>query len=704
MYLDTRTVIIINIFSAALFGIALLAVSQGYLKQIRAISRWGIASLLHSLSWILYSLRGVVPDAVSIILSQALMLTSLAFYYKIIAEFTDKIKRTSWLYYLIAASVAGLAYFLWVVPNTAVRIVIMSVSSTTLLFAGAHVLLSGSEKSPPSHIFTGIVFAFCGSILLFRSAYHLFWDTDPNQNVFLQNTMHSVTFLTSYLTSAIVTFGFLLMGYDRYITQHEEAEDKIVQNEKRLNEAQKLAKVGSWEFDLDTNELTWSEEQYHIFEMEETHSDKLYDLCRAKIHPDDIPQLDEAIRIGREKGEGVVYEHRIVCKDGSLKYLLGIGEVFKGVDGRRNMLRGTVQDITERKKAEQLLKEYEYFFYNSNDLVCIANFEGYFEVINPKFEEILGYSREELLNNKFLEFVHPEDVGATVNEMEKLQTGATTLNFTNRYRKKDGTYLLLEWVSTPDKSNGKIYAIARDVTERKRAEETSRKYAILESKSKEMEQFAYIASHDLREPLLTIKNYVELLAEENVGTLDKDSEEYLVRISRASNRMDELIKGLLDYSRLSKLKELQNVDCNEVLNQVLADLNSLIESSGAKITVMHLPTLMAYPLDFKQLLQNLLMNAIKFRRKDSIPEIQVSAEKLRGAWTFRVSDNGIGIEEADKEKIFGLFQRVHSRNEYPGSGIGLAYCKKIVELHHGNIWVESIPGKGSSFFFTILAS
>ena len=583
MYLDPRTVGIINIFSAGLFGIALLAVSQGYLKQIRGIYRWAIASLIHSLAWILYSLRGVVPDAISILLALTFLLLSLASYFKIIVEFKNKSKYTDWVYYLIVVSVAGLAYFLWIKPDTAIRIVIISASSATLLFAGFYVLLSGKEKRPTSHTFTGLVLAFSAGILFFRAVYYLIWDTDPNQTVFVQNTMQSITFLTSYLTAAILTFGFLLMGYDQYITQHEQAEEKIIQSEKSLNEAQKLAKVGSWGFDLDTNELTWSKEQYHIFELPETAPDKLYELCRTKIHPDDIPQLDEAIRRGKEKGEGVVYEHRVLCKDGSVKHLLGMGETFKGGDGKKNMLRGTVQDITERKKAE----------------------------------------------------------------------------------------------------------------------ETSRKFAILESKSKEMEQFAYIASHDLREPLLSIKNYVELFAEEYQGKLDADSDEYLHRISRATNRMDELIKGLLDYSRLSKVKELQQVDCNEVMNAALADIHSLIQNNDAKIIIEKLPVLLAYPLELKQLFQNLLTNAIKFKKCEAIPEIYISAERKNGVWLFKFADNGIGVEKTDKDKIFGLFQRVHNRSEYEGSGIGLAYCKKIVELHHGNIWVDSTFGKGSSFYFTI---
>ncbi len=701
MYLDPRTIVIINIFSSAVLGLALLAVSQGYLKQIRGISQWAFTSLLHSFAWILFALRGVVPDFFSILLANGAILFSMAFYYRIISVFVGKEKYLNWVFYFVAGVLVVLAYSVWVKPDINFGILLMSSSSSLLLFASGYQLLFHRNERPMSHLFSGLVFVFSATILLLRTFYYLGWNTSPVTSFFTPSVMQSITFLTTYLTAAMLTFGFILMSYDRYITQHEQAEEKIIESENSLSEAQKLAKVGSWEFDLDTNELKWSKEQYHIFELEETPADQLYELCRTRIHPDDLAPMDEAIRVSKELGKGVVYEHRVIAKDGSIKHLLGTGETFKGADGKKNMLRGTVQDITSRKKTEQLSKEYEHFFNNSNDLVCIANFQGYLEIINPKFVEILGYSKEELLGNNFFKFIHPEDRASTAREGEKLQTGERSLNFVNRYKKKDGGYILLEWTSTADRFNGKIYANARDITYRSKAEESIRKFAILESKSKEMEQFAYIASHDLREPLLSIKNYVDLLADEYKGKLDADSDEYLYRISRATARMDELIKGLLDYSRLSKVKELQTVDCNEIMNQVIADIRVSIENSNAEIYIENLPVIQAYPLELKQLFQNLLTNAVKFKRKDEIPQIRVSTELQNDVWQFKFADNGIGLEEADREKIFDLFQRVHNRNEYQGSGIGLAYCKKIVELHHGNIWVDSILGKGSSFYFTI---
>jgi signal transduction histidine kinase len=583
MYLDPRTIIIVNIVGSLLMSAGLYLVSRTYLTQMNSIRRWAIASLWHCLGWVLYALRGNAPDVVTIILAQAILLFSLAQYFNILAHFTRRKVSPYFAYTVVLLATLGLAYFLFLVPNVFGRIVVMSVASALLMFACAYVLVKKAGKIPASYQLTAAMFAVPAGIILGRVGYYLFADNWQNINVLAQGTVQSITFLNSYVAAVIITYGFLLMSNDRYIEENKRAEEQVKKSERSLNDAQKLAKVGSWEFDLNTGELKWSKEQYHIFEMEETPSDQLFELCRQKIHPDDLAAMDNAIEIGRQTGKGVIYEHRVICKDGSIKYLLGMGEVYRGEDGTENILRGTVQDITESKRAE----------------------------------------------------------------------------------------------------------------------ETAKKYAILQAKSKEMEQFAYIASHDLREPLLTIKNYAELFGEEYENKLDEDSADYLRRITSAANRMDELMKGLLDYSRLSKVKELQRVDSDELMNHTLADLHSLITHSGARIIVSKLPVVMAYPLELKQLFQNLLSNAIKFTARGVLPEIHVSALKENGVWTFKFEDNGIGIAEKDKDKIFDLFQRLNDRKEYAGSGIGLAYCKKIVELHHGTIWVDSRLEGGSAFYFTI---
>lgn len=244
-----------------------------------------------------------------------------------------------------------------------------------------------------------------------------------------------------------------------------------------------------------------------------------------------------------------------------------------------------------------------------------------------------------------------------------------------------------------EKENREVY----NSLEKKVRQRTSE----IESKNKELEQFAYVASHDLQEPLRTISGFADLLKKEYSDRLDGNGHLYLNYLSQAADRMKILIKDLLDYSRIGRQKEAMPVDCNQLLDEVLADLGKSIRESGAKITSGRLPVLRAYPTELKLLFQNLIANSIKFRHPERIPEISVSATQSNGKWQFAVSDNGIGIEKQFLERIFIIFQRLHNRTQYEGSGIGLAHCKKIVEFHEGNIWAEAEPGNGSRFFFTI---
>ncbi|MES1198052.1 MAG: ATP-binding protein [Chitinophagaceae bacterium] len=223
----------------------------------------------------------------------------------------------------------------------------------------------------------------------------------------------------------------------------------------------------------------------------------------------------------------------------------------------------------------------------------------------------------------------------------------------------------------------------------------------LEEKNKELEQFAYVASHDLQEPLRTTSSFVELLQQQYKGKLDEKADKYLSYITQSSGRMEVLIKDLLDYSRIGQNKELQKIDCNKILQDVLEDLGTAIQETQANIKGDPLPVIWANPTEIKQLFQNLIANAIKFRKKDVNPEIRIFAQDLKGYWEFSCADNGIGISDEHRERIFVIFQRLHTRNEYEGSGIGLAHCKKIVELHGGKIWLKSVLGGGSTFYFTL---
>jgi two-component system, chemotaxis family, sensor kinase Cph1 len=224
----------------------------------------------------------------------------------------------------------------------------------------------------------------------------------------------------------------------------------------------------------------------------------------------------------------------------------------------------------------------------------------------------------------------------------------------------------------------------------------------LKRSNAELEQFAYVTSHDLQEPIRMISGFSELLAKENQGKLDSDSQAYLNTIHQGSQRIHLLIKDLLEFSLIGK-KRIQpvNFDAQKVLREVLSNLEATINETGANISHDTLPTLTGDPSQFNHLLQNLICNSIKFHTKDRKPEIHVGVKEENNSWLFSVKDNGIGIKPEYRERIFQIFQRLHDRETYPGTGIGLSICKKIVEQHHGEIWVDSEFGKGSTFYFRI---
>jgi signal transduction histidine kinase len=264
------------------------------------------------------------------------------------------------------------------------------------------------------------------------------------------------------------------------------------------------------------------------------------------------------------------------------------------------------------------------------------------------------------------------------------------------------------------------HAIQQEITERRLAEASFKQlYEELEARvqertaelkeanasllhsNRELEQFAYVASHDLQEPLRAVNSYTQLLARKYEGNLDAKADKYIGYIIEGATRMQQLINDLLEFSRVgTRAKELKPTDCEAVLSQVRDNLKVAIAESNAVVTHEPLPTVMGDETQLIQLLQNLISNAIKFRREEP-PRVHVSAVQREKEWAFEVRDNGIGMESEYFERIFMIFQRLHSRSEYPGNGIGLANCKKIVDRHGGCIWVESTPGVGTTFHFTI---
>jgi light-regulated signal transduction histidine kinase (bacteriophytochrome) len=238
----------------------------------------------------------------------------------------------------------------------------------------------------------------------------------------------------------------------------------------------------------------------------------------------------------------------------------------------------------------------------------------------------------------------------------------------------------------------------------KKLQETNRRLELrtqeLAQRNNELEQFAYTTSHDLQEPLRTIMDFSELLNKDDKSKIDQQAK-YRQFILQAAVRMNTLINDLLDHSRIGKGKQITTIDCNVLIKEVLNDMTGSISATNAVFHISELPKIKGTETEFRLLFQNLLSNAIKFRKKNSIPHISISAQKENGHYRFSFKDNGIGILDEHRERIFVIFQRLHTRNEYEGTGIGLAHCRKIVNLYSGKIWFDSKYNEGSTFHFTI---
>lgn len=360
-----------------------------------------------------------------------------------------------------------------------------------------------------------------------------------------------------------------------------------------------------------------------------------------------------------------------------------------------------MNDEVKQFRLSKMIEEIEDY------AILLLDESGNIENWNKGAEKIKGYKAHEIVGKNFRLFYTDDDRENLKPEslIETAKTEGKAVSEGWRVRKDRSMFWGSIVITAIHDTQGNIIGftkVTRDLTDKMLAAEAIQQHLNeLKIKNKELEQFVYIASHDLQEPLLTVSSFVDLFKEEYGHLFDEEGQLYMGYINEATGRMRNLIKDLLDYSHIGRERGIEQVNVNKLLANIVSDLDQRITVTSSKITYGEMPTVIAYATELRQLFQNLIVNALKFNRKGVPPVIEINAAPFKKGWRFSVSDNGIGIAHEHVEKIFLIFQRLHNREEFSGNGIGLANCKKIAVMHNGDISVESVPGKGSVFSFTI---
>ncbi len=500
--------------------------------------------------------------------------------------------------------------------------------------------------------------------------------------------------------------GLLTDAFNQMLTRIDEQDRALRASDERLNLALMSSGVGTWSWNIVENSIIWDDYIHPLFGLKpKTFPGRFEDLLHL-VHPDDRDHVKDVVAETLEKDAPYDTEYQVIWPDGTMRVLASRGKVYRDPAGRPVRMAGVCWDVTDRKRTEEVRQQLAAIIESAADPILSKDLDGIIRSWNAGAVRLFGYRADEIIGRPVTLLI-PEDRLDEVSTIdEQLIHGEQVEPSESIRRKKDGTLVPVSVRISPIKNiNGRIIGastIVRDITEQKRAEEQLRTLlAEVERSNRELEQFAYVASHDLQEPLRMVSSYTQLLEQRYRDKLDDDAREFINYAVDGARRMQRLINDLLEFSRVStRGRRLEPVDANEVLGTVRANLSVAIEDAGALVTNEELPTVMADPTQLGQLLQNLIGNAIKFNGAES-PRVHIAAYERAGEWVFAVRDNGIGIDPEYFDRIFVIFQRLHVTADYPGTGIGLAVCKRIAERHGGRIWVESEPGNGATFSFSI---
>ena len=478
-----------------------------------------------------------------------------------------------------------------------------------------------------------------------------------------------------------------------------------------LDVALEAAEYGAWYWDLQTNQVLWDERQYKIFGTSKEEFGDAYKAFETFIHPEDKDRVwNEAQRAIRENTD-FECTFRVVHSNKEVRYVKGRGKVTYGPDGTPLRMNGLNWDCTKQILQEQKLKESEERFKQAFEHAAIGmalvSTSGQFLQINKSFCKFLGYSEQEMLNLDFQTITHPDDLQKDLNYLKKLESGEiSNYQMEKRYFTKDRhiMWIQLSASAVRDKEGNVIHYIAQvqNIHDAKKDRElVEKRNKQLLAVNKDLERFAYVASHDLQEPLRKIRSFLEIIEKELDGKLDEQQQKYFSFVIDGANRMRQLIVDLLDYSRAGQNDlNLKELDLSSLIQNALLDLEYAIKDKNVQVHFQSKPlTCYTTPL-LERVFNNIISNAIKFTPNESA-QIWIDVKAQDHAIEVSIKDNGIGMPEESLKSIFEIFKRLNPRSEYPGTGIGLAISKKIIDRINGRLLVESKTGVGSVFKIVI---
>jgi len=516
---------------------------------------------------------------------------------------------------------------------------------------------------------------------------------------------------------------YAVAGISTDITELKRSQEALRRSEASLANAQRIAGLGSWEYDLRTMKGTWSEETYSLFGIRKEEWTNGYDDFQRVLHPDYRDLVARTIERSCAAGNAYSMDYRIIRPDGAERYMHEEGEVVC-VGDTPVKLSGTVQDITGRVEAEAALRRSEASLANAQRIAHIGNWD--WDIVtgelvwSDEIYRIFGVAPQEFgaTYDAFMGYVHPDDREFVKNSVDEALEGKKPYSIDHRIVLKGGAVRTVhEQAEVTFGADGKPVKMAgtvQDITERKKAEEALRELTVeleqrvadrtkeLQGAYQELESFSYSVAHDLRAPLRVIDGFSRILVREYDERLDATGKDYLARVQGASQRMGQLIDALLKLSQVMRTGIVrETVDLSAASFNIAEELKSAAPERRAFFRIAEGLTANGDPSLLRLVLENLIANAWKFTSKKEEALIEVGVERSGGAEAFFVRDNGAGFDMKYADRLFSPFQRLHAEMEFPGTGIGLATVKRIIQRHGGRIWAIGQKDRGATFYFTL---